>query len=291
MYCYSCGTRLPALAAYCPACGCAVQSLPAPNSAGPHASGDASPSWRVKKNPKTIGPYIVGFIILLIAMTAYAWQMRSKTVAASAASNYRRLSGHLVQLIGTRSALDSVRSKLIKTSTKLSTDLSQVQILGDRAHDIHDPYAQSDDVRIALNYANDAKTQEAALEDIETQYLGAWQPAYGSDATRQLRLDLVAGNEATENQISEWERGLDEISDDLTEQENFQPWQYPSGEIVSHYTTGSTASTNAMKFRRLSSADAEGLVARLGLDVAKTKSQIAALEARYPDLAPQKQGP
>lgn len=188
-------------------------------------------------------------------------------------------------------ALDNVKSKLNQASDRLSTDLSQAQVLSNRMHDIHDPFTQSDDARVALNDINDARIQEAALEDLETQYLAAWQPAYGSDAVRQLRVDLVAGNEATENQISEWQRALYEISDDLTNEKNFQPWQYPSGEIVSHYTAANTAEANSVKFRRLSSADAESLVARLSSDVAKTKSQIAALEAHYPDLASQRQSP
>jgi hypothetical protein len=291
IYCYSCGTRLPASAAFCPACGCAVQGPPARSAAEPQASGDVPHKWRPQTNVRTVAPYIIAFIILAIVAASYVWQIRSKAAAVNAASSYARLSEHLVRLTRARSALDNVSPKLIETSNKLSTDLSQAGTFANHMHDTHDPYIQSNYLQTALSYTNDARTKEAALEELETQYLAIWQPVSEGDAIRQLRIDLVAGNEATENQISETLRGLDEISDDIADEKHFQPWQYPSGEIVSHYTTSSAAEINATKFRRLSSADAESLVARLSSDVAKTKSQIAELEAHHPDLAGQRQGP
>jgi len=165
MYCYGCGTRLPPSAAFCPACGCAVPSQP--NVAEPQASGGAPPKLRSQNKTKTIAPYIIGFIILVIVVASYVWQTRSRAAAVNAASSYGRLSEHLVQLTRARSALDNVSPKLIETSNKLSTDLSQAGTFANHMHDTHDPYVQSNYLQTALSYTNGARTSEAALEELE----------------------------------------------------------------------------------------------------------------------------
>ena len=69
MYCYSCGTRLPTSAAYCPACGCAVTG-------GHGLSGDASPENAQKRatwlrNLLVIGAATIVALVLVGSIVAY----------------------------------------------------------------------------------------------------------------------------------------------------------------------------------------------------------------------------
>jgi hypothetical protein len=238
-------------------------------------------------------PYILGLIVIALVIFAYAWH-RSKEAAtaaanAAAATSYSRLSDRLSQLTAAQAAIKAAGLRINDDDKRLSYDMSEASSASQRRHDASDIFAQSDDAQVELADVKDAQNIEGAVEDQFAQYLGTMQSLYGADATRQLRVDVGSGNEATDNAISSWLRAVLEIGDNLKAARAFQSPPYSNSEVVSFYTASNTAGSNASKFRRLSFADAQSLVTRLRSDITKTRARLSQLQGEHPEFAHQPQ--
>ena len=216
-FCSSCGKQLVEDAAFCAACGAVVDM----NAASKQLR-NASPRLFKRLLPWQV--LAAGAVVIAISAVAYLNHKAAEEQDAAisrARSSYSHLSSRLNALKLTQLEISNATFDAFDKARQYYVDTMAASDAGQKRHDealgvndlvkVHD-YAQQE-----VHMINDAQTQQLIIETDDAKVLGDYGTLYGDQAVRQFRADLTARNEARDNSVAEWQRAIDLVNDNITE--------------------------------------------------------------------------